>query len=191
MRKLIYYVACTVDGFIARKDGSFDCFLMEGEHYADLLAYFPETFPAHFRDAFGVHTPNQRFDSVLMGRATYEVGVNLGVTNPYPHLKQYLFSRTLLVSPDVDVELVSLEAVARVKELKRDSGKDIWLCGGSELATDLFSEIDELILKVNPVVIGEGIPLFRREVGPTMLELIESKSYCNGFMMNHYDITAL
>ena len=188
MRKLVYYVACTADGFIAREDGSFDCFLMEGEHFADLLASFPETIPSHLRKRLGVTAPNQHFDAVLMGRATYEVGIPLGVTSPYPHLQQYVFSRSLERSPDPDVELVSTDALAKVKELKQAAGKDIWLCGGGELAADLFPEIDKLILKVNPVVIGTGIPLFRREVKPTNLDLVENKRYSNGFMMNTYNV---
>ena len=68
MRNLIYYVACIVDGFIARADGSFDCFLSEDEHFADLLACFPDTIPSHLREAFGMRAENQRFDVVLMGR---------------------------------------------------------------------------------------------------------------------------
>ncbi len=188
MRKLVYYVACTADGFIARENGTFDCFLMEGEHFADLFTSFPETVPSHLREPLGVSAPNQHFDAVLMGRATYEVGIPLGVTSPYPHLKQYLFSRSLKVSPDRGVELVSTDALLKVRELKRESGKDIWLCGGGELAAELFSEIDQLILKVNPVVIGKGIPLFRREVKPTNLNLVESKRYSNGFMMNTYSV---
>jgi len=66
MRKLTYYVACTVDRFIAREDGSFDFFLTEGE----LLASFPETVPGHLRDALGVSGEGRWFDAVLMGRAT-------------------------------------------------------------------------------------------------------------------------
>jgi dihydrofolate reductase len=188
MRKLVYYVACTVDGFIAREDGSFDCFLMEGEHFADLLTSFPETIPSHLRQQLGVHAANQHFDAVLMGRATYEVGLALGVTNPYQHLKQYLFSRSLERRPDPNVEIVSTDAISKVRELKRETGKDIWLCGGAKLASALFPEIDGLILKVNPVVIGKGIPLFSREVKPSMLELIESRRYNNGFMMNTYNL---
>ena len=159
MRKLIYYVACTVDGFIAREDGSFDCFLTECEHPADLLESFPETIPAHLCGMLGVRAENKWFDAVLMGRKTYEVGLEVGVTSPYPHLKQSLFSGGMSESLDEEVQLVSGSAVARVRDLKQESGKDIWLCGGGELAARLFPEIDELILKVNPVLIGSGIPL--------------------------------
>jgi dihydrofolate reductase len=188
MRKLIYYVACTIDGFIAREDGSFDCFLSEGEHITDLLKNFPETIPSHLRERLGVYAENSRFDSVLMGRKTYEVGLALGVTNPYPQMRQYLFSRSFQESPDKEIELVSGDALAKVRGLKHVHGKDIWLCGGGSLAVQLFSEIDELILKVNPVVIGRGIPLFRGEVTPTAVEVVESKSYSNGFRIVQYRV---
>src|SRR5262245_31481159 len=111
MRELKYYVACSVDRFIARADGSFDFFLSEGEHLRDLFDSFPETVPAHLREVLGVRDENKRFDSVLMGRRTYEVGLGVGVTDPYPHLKQYLFSRTLAASPSPNVELVPADAV--------------------------------------------------------------------------------
>ena len=130
MRELRYYVACTVDRFIARADGSFDFFLTEGEHLRDLFDSFPEAVPAHLRAALGVRSENKWFDAVLMGRRTYEVGLKVGVTSPYPHLKQYLLSRTMESSPDPDVELVSGDAVARVRKLKGEDGKGIWLCGG-------------------------------------------------------------
>jgi dihydrofolate reductase len=129
MSKLIYLIACTVDRFIARKDGSFDFFLMEGEHVADFLSTFPETIPAHLWDMLGITADNQHFDSVLMGRRTYEVGVKEGITNPYPQMNQYLFSRTLQQSLDPAVELVSSDPVTFVRELKQQPGKDIWLCG--------------------------------------------------------------
>jgi dihydrofolate reductase len=186
MRKLKYYVACTIDGFIAREDGSFDCFPLEGEHFADLFEFFPETFPAHVQKALGIAPENKQFDAVLMGRKTYEVGLKIGVTNPYPTLKQYVFSRSMKASPDENVELVSENAVAVVKELKQEAGKDIWLCGGGDLAATFFSEIDEMIVKLNPVVIGAGIPLFSGSIGPTNLELTDRKIYSNGFLLLHY-----
>lgn len=190
MREIKYYIACSVDGFIAHKDGSFEGFLQEGEHIAGLFESFPETFPVHFRDALGIHPENKCFDVVLMGRKTYEVGLNFGITNPYPHMKQYLFSRSLKESPDPNVELVAEDAVAFVKSLKNETGKDIWLCGGADLAATLFAEklIDKLILKVNPFIMGSGIPLFSGAIAQTDLELTDSKIYGNGVLVLHYRV---
>jgi dihydrofolate reductase len=188
MRKLKYYVACTVDRFIARQDDSYDFFLMEGEQVADLLAAFPETIPAHVREKLGIVAKNQCFDAVLMGRRTYEVGLQEGISNPYPQMKQYVVSQTLKKTADQAVELISSDLVAFVRALKTQPGQDIWLCGGGSLATALFSEINEMILKVHPILLGSGIPLFAGVVQQTSLDLIGSKIYPNGFMLLHYRI---
>lgn len=174
MRELKYYVACTIDGFICREDGSIDCFmregLKEGEHVTDYL------------DSF------KRFDVVLMGRKTYEVGLKAGVTNPYPTMTSYVFSRTLKESPDKRVTLIRENAVEVVRELKNKPGKDIYLCGGGDLAATLLAEglIDEIILKLNPLLLGSGIPLFSRNIHLTELELTRSKVYGNGVVLLHY-----
>ncbi len=186
MRKLVYYVATTADGFIAAEDGSFDFALQEGEHFADLFAAYPETIPGHLREQLNVTGDNQRFDTVLMGRNTYEVGLEFDVTNPYPHLRQFLFSRSMQESPDENVTLVSENASEAVKELKKKSGKDIWLCGGGSLASALFDEIDELILKVNPTLLGAGISLFVGGIPMTRLDLTAQKIYENGFLLLTY-----
>jgi dihydrofolate reductase len=94
----------------------------------------------------------------------------------------------MLQSPDAAVQLVSREAVALVRELKKQSGKDIWLCGGGDLATTLFPEINEMILKVNPILLGSGIPLFSGVAKQTDLELTDSKVYSNGFMLLRYRV---
>lgn len=185
-RKLVYYVACTLDGFIARADGSFDCFLFQGEHFRDLIEMFPETVPAHLRAVLGVPETARRFDTVLMGRNTYEVGIREGITNPYKPLRQFVVSRTMLESPDLGVELCGGSPTDLVRRLKAQAGKDIWLCGGSKLAYALFAEIDELILKINPVLIGSGIPLFDGVVGPLRMSLVGHQAYENGFALARY-----
>jgi dihydrofolate reductase len=86
------------------------------------------------------------------------------------------------------VELVSGDAVARVRALKEQPGLGIWLCGGGDLATALFPAIDQMILKVNPVLLGSGIPLFAGVVKQTSLELIDSKAYSNGFVLLRYRV---
>jgi len=173
MRKLKYYVASTVDGFIGHEDGSVNGFLEQGEHVTDYL-----------------ESLKTWFEVVLMGRKTYEFGFQFGVTNPYPWLKQYVFSRTMKESPDVNVTLVSENIVEFVRELKNQSGKDIYLCGGAELATMLFEEklIDEVVLKLNPALFGSGISLLSKSAKPINLELTGSKVYENGVLLLHYRV---
>src|SRR5262245_35698835 len=86
MRKLTYFIAVMADGYIARDDGSLDFFTMTGEHLPYIVKEYPETIAGHLRPALGVQRGNRHFDSVVMGRRTYEVGVSVGVASPYPHL---------------------------------------------------------------------------------------------------------
>lgn len=185
MRKLIYYIATSIDGFIAESDGSCDAFPVQGEHMNDLFADFPETFPAPARAALGITGPNKVFDVVLMGKATYDVGAKVGLTNPYPQLDQYVVSTTLQSSPDPAVTLIRDNPVAAVRALKSREGRAIWLCGGGKLASALYDEIDELIVKINPLLLGAGIPMFAGKVPPTPLRLIERKVYPSGYVRLH------
>lgn len=160
MRSLTYYVGATLDGFIADALGGFDFLPVEPDVMQAMAAEMPETFPVHAREPFGVtDVPNKRFDTVLMGRATYEPGLNAGIASPYPHLRQVVFSRTLS-APEPEVEVVAGDAVDVVRELKRQDGMDIWLCGGGALAGQLLGEIDELVVKRYPLALGSGIPMF-------------------------------
>lgn len=173
MRRLKYHVACTVDGFIAHTDHTVDGFLSEGEHSADYL-----------------DSLKTDYEIALMGRKTYEFGLQFGVTSPYPWLKQYVISRTMVTKPDPEVELVSDDASSFVRELKKGTGKEIYLCGGAKLAGVLFSDglVDELILKINPVLFGIGIPLFSETIPQTDLTLIDSKIYGNGVALLTYRV---
>ncbi|HJQ71539.1 MAG TPA: dihydrofolate reductase family protein [Blastocatellia bacterium] len=173
MRKLKYHVATTVDGFIAHEDHTVDGFIAEGEHVIDYL-----------------ESLRNDYDTVLMGRRTYEFGFQFGVTNPYPWMKQYVLSRTMERSPDENVEVVSKDIIDFVRGLKEGTGKAIYLCGGAELAGALIAErlIDEIILKVNPVVFGSGIPLFSGPIKQTDLELTGSKVYANGVILLTYRV---
>lgn len=185
----MYYVACTVDGFIAREDGSCDWALLQGEHFADLMERFPETLPAHLRRTLGVPENVRRFDTVLMGRKTYEVGLNAGITSPYEPLRQFVVSQTMPMPSNTALELHRGAPLELVRHLKREKGKDIWLCGGGKLAASVFTEIDELILKINPVVIGDGIPLFDGVAGTRATVLTEHTMYPNGFVLARYDLS--
>ncbi|HEU4326322.1 MAG TPA: dihydrofolate reductase family protein [Roseiflexaceae bacterium] len=190
MRELIYYVATTLDGFICHQDGSIDGFPWDETYMADLLATFPETFPPHLRSAENRQLPNTRFDTVLMGRNTYEPALKAGITSPYPTLRQYVFSRSLADIPDPGVTLVANEPVEAVRKLKGEEGQAIWLCGGAQLAGTLFAAdlIDRVIVKVNPVLFGSGIPLFTGVTRQAALAPVDHKSYASGHMVLHYRV---
>ena len=174
MRRLKYHVGVTLDGFIAHADHTTDGFMpfFQGEHVDEFL------------DSYRLS------DTVLMGRRTYEFGVRLGVTNPYPMMRQYVFSQSMKESPDPNVELVSGDAVGVVRRLKQEDGKGIWLCGGGELAATLIEAglIDEVVVKLYPVLFGAGIPMLARRVPPAALQLRHSKTYRSGVQLLTYDV---
>lgn len=187
MRKLVYYVASSLDGFIAAEDGSTDAFPASEAYLRQLAGDLPETLPAHVRAAFGVDAPPVRFDTVLMGRATYEPALRAGISSPYAPLRQYVFSRSVPAPPAPDVTVHAGDPVPVVQRLKaEDSGADIWLCGGGDLAAQLIGEIDELLLKVNPVILGRGVPLFRERAGARSFALAGHEVREGGVLMVRY-----
>ncbi|MFD0276267.1 dihydrofolate reductase family protein [Kitasatospora sp. NPDC127111] len=189
MRKLSYFIAGTIDGFIAAPDGAFDFFFpyVTGEFLPYMSDAFADTIPALGRTAMGLDgTPNKRYDTVLMGRSTYEPGIAIGMTSPYPHLRQIVFSRSLTESPDPAVEVTAEDPLAVVRRLKQEDGLDIWLCGGGALAGQLLPEIDELIVKLNPIVAGSGVPMFSADFGLRAFDLVGSRSFDTGTVVLSY-----
>lgn len=189
MPKLVYYVASTLDGFIAAPDGSYDFFPLQPDVAAHLAAEWPQTFPTAAHSHFGIGAPRGRFDTLVMGRGTYDPALKIGVTSPYAHLKQYVFSRSLPPSDDPQVEIVAGDPVAFVRELKRRPGGDIWLCGGGQLAGQLLPEVDELVVKLNPIVAGKGIPLADRGFAPHRFALVDTRPFDSGLVILRYAAT--
>ncbi len=174
MRKLIYHIATSVDGFIADTDGSVDGFLMEGDHADDFTRSLSS------------------YDTVVMGRKTYEFAFLFGLQPgepAYPGLKHYIISSWLRFENTDQVVSVPTDGVECVRALKGESGKDIWLCGGGHVAGSLLRAglIDELILKVNPILLGDGIKLFEGGPARSRWNLREAKVYGNGVVLQHYE----
>ncbi|MER7729653.1 dihydrofolate reductase family protein [Streptomyces erythrochromogenes] len=192
MRKLTYFIATTVDGFIGAPDGDGDFFYshLDAEFVEHLKAEYPETIAAQGRAQLGIaDTPPKRFDAVLMGRATYEPGLKAGMASPYGHLpEQYVVSRSLTTPPDPQVRLISGDVAARVRELKALDGLGIWLCGGADLATQLIDEIDEFVVKTYPVLAGTGMPMTRAGFGVRPLELTGVTTLGGGQIVSTYAV---
>jgi dihydrofolate reductase len=189
MRKLTYFIGTTIDGFIAAPDGDFRFLFpyVTEDYLPHLTGEYPETLPTPGRAAFGVaDAPNTRFDTVLMGRSTYDAGLPDGLTSPYAHLRQIVLSRSLGAAPDPAVEVTAEDPVALVRRLKKEEGLGIWLCGGADLAGQLLPEVDELIVKQYPVVAGSGIPLFRADFSPRAFTLTGSRVFERGNVVLTY-----
>jgi dihydrofolate reductase len=186
MRKLVYFVGLSLDGYIAGPNGELDFYPLADDMWAWLRAEYPETLPTHVRPHVGlaVDAPNQKFDTLVMGRGTYEPALAIGVTSPYAHLKQYVVSSTLGRIDDPAVELVERDPLGLVRELKQGDGMDIWLAGGGKLAAALLGEIDELVIKSYPVVAGAGVPGFAGEFRPTMFRPTERVEFGNGVQVS-------
>ena len=134
-------MASSLDGFIARPDGSYDWLVADPS--IDFGALYKE------------------FDAAVMGRKTYEVGLAAGADGSIPGADVVVFSRTLPTSTSRGVRVTNEDPRAVVTELKKRKGRDIWLFGGGELFRYLLDGglVDTVELAVMPVMIGGGIPV--------------------------------
>ena len=174
MRNVCYHVAVSIDGFIARQDGSIAGFLEGGDHVDDYMAALAE------------------YDTVIMGRKTYEFGYSYGLTpgeRAYENMEHWIFSKSINVPQKDGVNIVRDDWLDRIDKLKSNAGPDIYLCGGSVFAGWLMSErrIDRLKLKVNPVAFGTGMPLFASSsLRAADFNLISTTPYKSGVILNEY-----
>ncbi|MDF2696205.1 MAG: dihydrofolate reductase [Labilithrix sp.] len=191
MRKLVYYVATTIDGFIAGPDGGdpsgASFFPLTPDLVSFIVEHYPETLPGPARTAMGIDAPGRTFDTVLEGRRSYELGLAAGLTDAYPHLRHVVFSTTVPATPGSRIELVRTEALDAVRRLKSEDGLDLWLVGGGRIAHSLLPEIDRLVLKINPHIIGTGIPLFDGPFSPTAFRLVDEQRLESGVRVVSYE----
>lgn len=157
MRKIKLFIASSLDGFIAREDGSID--------------WLPQSGNSGYEEFF------KTIDTVIIGRKTYEQILAFG-KYPYEGKKSYVLTKNTTIKKEGNVEFV-FEAEKLVKELISSSGKDIWLVGGAELVSVFLNQdlIDEIILSIIPVVLGKGIPLFKNIRRETKLQLLKTREY--------------
>ena len=168
-RKIILYIASSLDGFIARKNGSVDWldkFNSPGEDYG-------------YKDfLLGI-------DVVIMGNKTYRQVLTFG-DFPYKDKKCFVFSPK--AGQDENVTFVNGEVNKFFKSLNSKSKKDIWLVGGANLIKQFlkYDMIDEFIISVIPVILGEGINLFATSISELNLTLDNVRKYDSGIVQMSY-----
>ena len=173
-RKVIVHIATSADGYIASPDGDLDW-----------LTSRPA--PAGF---YGMNAFVRSIDTKVLGRKTYELSVRLGAKFESKN-RHIVFSRQ---APPADappgVEFVSGAIGPFVSRLREQPGKDIWLMGGGDVIASFLDEhaIDEFVISVAPVFIGDGIPLIARRHRHVPLELHSLERFEDGLVQLHYRV---
>jgi len=173
-RNVIVHIAASADGYIARPDGDIDWLTSRPA---------PKGF-------YGMNTFMRSIDTKLLGRKTYEASLRMGATfdSKSPHI---VFSRH---APPADapsgVEFVNGAIGPFVRRLRARPGKDIWLMGGGELIASFLDEhaIDEFVISVVPVFIGDGIPLVARRHRHVPMDLRSVERFDDGVVQLRYRV---
>ena len=171
MLEIVYYVAASVDGYIAKPDGALDWLTpYEGGE-----------------EDYGYAQFYKSVDAVLMGRKTYEKSQSFGAW-PYPGKPCWVFSHGSAKNVPADVVVTTQSPAQVVSEIAARGIKRAWLVGGGALAASFQSQglITEYIVTIIPVLLGDGIPLFAPSRSTEKLRLVEAKQYPTGLMQLRY-----
>jgi dihydrofolate reductase len=170
-RKIVVNIATSADGYVARPDGNLEWLTSRPA---------PKGF-------YGMGPFMESIDAKVLGRKTYDVSVQLGAK--FDH--HYVFSRQPPpASLPAGVEFINGTIPAFAKRLKHEKGKNIWLMGGGDIIASFLDAgaIDEFIVSIVPVFIGEGIPLIAPRHRHVPLHLNSVKHFPDGVVQVHYSV---
>jgi dihydrofolate reductase len=185
MRKLIFFMHTSLDGFVAGPNGKMDWIKIDEEIF----------------DFVGTMT--DKADTALYGRVTYEMMRSYWPTageqpdaskHDKEHSKWYnkvpkvILSRTMQETGLKNTRVISNQLPENINELKQQAGKNILIFGSPGASQSLLNDglIDEFWLFVNPIILGQGMPLFKDITGTTELKLVETKTFECGVIALHY-----
>jgi len=173
-RKIIVNIATSADGYIARTDGNLDWLTRRPA---------PKGF-------YGLPAFARSTDAKILGRKTFDHSVKMGASFS-PDDMHYVFSRLpASASVPAGVEFVTESIRHFAERLRKEPGKNIWMMGGGEIIGSFLDEdaIDEFIISIVPIFIGEGIPLIGPRHREVPLRLRSSKRFPDGVVQLHYDV---
>lgn len=169
MKRVRYSVAMSLDGYISGPKGEADWIIMDpGMDFGALIA---------------------QFDTILVGRRTFETMVRAGRTT-IPGMKTVVLSTTLRQPDYPEVTVIGKDAERAVSALRSESTKDVWLFGGGELFRRLLQSglVDTVEVAIEPVLLGGGIPLLPAPADRTKLQLTSHRVYETGVVRVEYAV---
>jgi dihydrofolate reductase len=170
MRKVVLGLGISLDGYIARLDGSVD-FLFMPKDYS--MAPFFKTI-----------------DTAVMGRKTYEVGLKMGGAGAFggSSMTYYVMSRTQPAGERGGVIFTKQTPAELIAQIRKNRGKNIWHMGGGELGREFLKAdlVDDIYLGVVPILLGEGLPLFPSGFPQRNFALLENKTFSKGLIALKY-----
>lgn len=170
-RKVILYVAMSLDGYIAKEDDTID-FLSKVESPGEDYGYAEFT---------------KTVDTIIWGRKTYDKVKSFGIEFPHKDKKVYVLSKSKTGS-EPHIQYFS-DAKALIANLKKEPGKDIYCDGGSETVKEMlrYSLIDKMIISIIPHLVGSGIRLFRDGLAEQNIKLVKSQTFASGLVQLSYE----
>ena len=177
IRKIIVHIATSADGYIARQDGSVD-WLNRPRTAGD----------------YGMADFFKTIDTILWGRKTYDMSLGFGKKGGGggfgSKIKNYVFTHEPPASTGSKIEFVNEPIKEFATRLRAMPGKDIWMMGGAGVIASFLDagELDEFIIHVIPIFIGEGIPLVAPQTRTVSLKLLSTHAYKDGVVRLHYAV---
>lgn len=169
--KISIFIATSIDGYIARQDGSLD--------WLDRVDGFDEDY--------GLRKFMDSIDALILGRKTYEIAASVSDW-PYKGKRVVVLSNTLLAVKE-DAELFHGDLIPLVSQLHADGIEHIWIDGGVTISQFLeYQMVDSMTLSVIPVILGSGIPLFSVISQEIPCRLISSQQYPSGLVNLNYEL---
>jgi dihydrofolate reductase len=168
-RKLFLYIAMSLDGYIAAPDDDISFLLIVEKTGED----------------YGYSEFIKSVDTVIIGKRTFDKVKSMGY-EPHKDKEVYIITRSRRSSDHYKYYSGSLKDL--IIRLKKQSGKNIFCDGGAEIVNELLKDnlIDEFIISIIPVMLGDGISLFRNGRSGLAVELINSVKYDTGLVQLHY-----
>jgi len=174
MRKVILYIAQSLDGKIATPEGA---------------TSWLHDLPNPNNSDYGYSEFIESIDTTLMGRKTFEIVTGFDLEFPYKRMKNFVFTS----APDMShpyAKFVNNQIEQFVSDLKKENGKDIWLIGGAQLLNKLLAAglVDKMIIFTMPIILGKGISMFDEDYSNSKLQLSNITQYQSGAIRSVYEL---